>query len=50
MTDAVIESDVEIPTAMSSEPTQVEQPNTDQPAKQLQPCRSTRAPPDYLHC
>ena len=41
MTDVVIESDVEIPTAMSSEPTRVEQPDTDQPAKQSQPRMST---------
>ena len=35
---------------MSSEPTQIEQPDTNQPAEQSEARRSTRAraPPDYL--
>ena len=50
-TEVVIDSDTEIPTAPLSEPAQVGQPDTDQPAEPPQPRRSirARAPPDYLH-
>ena len=44
------ESDIEIPTAPSSEASPVDQDDTDQAAEQPQPCRSARArgAPDFL--